>query len=83
MIYFGENGPTFASWSGAFLILGLSLLFIFLIDSLKDIFTEYKSNKRQKKFYNIRKETIILLFVWLIMWIPFIGFIWLLLKLGL
>ena len=83
MIYFGENGPTFSSWSGAFLILGLSLLFIFLIDSLKDIFTEYKLNKRQKKSYNIRKETIILFFVWLIMWIPFIGFIWLLLKLGL
>jgi hypothetical protein len=84
MINYGDEGPQFSSWTAFFFLIGVFFLLYFLYDTLKDIFSERKLNKRLgKTSKHLINEFFGSLGFWILLWIPFAGFIWILAKLKL
>jgi hypothetical protein len=74
-----DFGYSFTSLSGFILYIGLFFMLSFLYILIRDVFYQRAfSNPKE----NLLVEICSALFIWVLLWIPFIGLLWVIGKLG-
>jgi|Wag4MinimDraft_6_1082665.scaffolds.fasta_scaffold164472_1 Ca2+/Na+ antiporter len=83
MIWDESFGYSYASWSGFFALLGAFFMLIYLWHLLVALFEDRSHEKRMGTYKgDLIKSFVTSILFWLFLWLPLIGFVWLLAKLG-